>query len=128
LGAVFPTIADGVPASAADITVNTIAVDISGITATVGYSGLSGFAGLNQLNVTIPASGVMAGDNFFDVGVVSPTGLSVAYSSQAVIPIGSGSALAVPRSKAAEVQNGQAQKAHKHWNPRPSENLVAKKP
>ncbi|MGA3202293.1 MAG: hypothetical protein ABSF12_07325 [Bryobacteraceae bacterium] len=129
LGAVFPTIADGVPGpSGGDITVDTISVDIGGITATVGYSGLSGFAGLNQLNVTIPTTGVSPGDNFFDVGVTSPSNVSIAYSSQAIIPIGSGSALAVPASKGAEVQNGQAQKARKHWNPRPSENLVAKKP
>jgi uncharacterized protein (TIGR03437 family) len=118
LGAVFPTIADGVPGNG-NFTVATIDVDISGVPATVLYSGLSGFAGLYQLNVTIPSTGLTAGPNFFDIA--GPA----SYSSEALIPIGSGSSLARPATadaKGAQVQNGQPQKSGKHWHPRPSQN------
>ncbi len=86
LGAVSPGIADGA-AGVFSATTNTIMADISGVTATITYSGLAPqLAGLYQVNVTVP-SGVTAGDNFLDIG--GPD----SYTSEVLISI-SGTAAA----------------------------------
>jgi len=84
LGDVFPTIPDGSagPLSTLNNTTNTISADIGGVSATVAFAGLApGFAGLYQVNVTIPA-GVSAGDNTLDIA--GPD----SYAAEALIPIG----------------------------------------
>lgn len=88
LGAVTPTISDGNagPVSPLSQTTNTITAYIGGTQATVTYSGLAPqLAGLYQVNVTVPA-GLTAGDNNLDIS--GPD----SYSSEVVIPVGSGSA------------------------------------
>jgi uncharacterized protein (TIGR03437 family) len=69
LGAVSPGIADGAagPVSTLSKTTNTITADISGVAATITYSGLAPqLAGLYQVNLTVP-SGLTKGDNFLDI-------------------------------------------------------------
>jgi uncharacterized protein (TIGR03437 family) len=62
LGAVNPAVADGSGSTGAASTVNPATVMIGGQTASVGYAGLTpGYAGLYQINVTVPA-GVAPGD------------------------------------------------------------------
>src|SRR5579871_2425165 len=93
LGAVIPAIPDGTaaPTNPFSLTVNTITAYVGGVQATVGYSGLApGLAALYQLNITIPGTGLTAGDNALDVS--GPD----AYTSEAIIPIGTGSAEAAP--------------------------------
>ena len=62
LGAVTPAVASGEPpqSNAPVVTTTNPAVTIGGSPANVGFAGLSGFAGLYQVNVTMPA-GVPAG-------------------------------------------------------------------
>jgi len=70
LGSVSPGITDGAPGptSPPSATTNTIAVDISGTTVTNDFAGLSpGYAGLYQLNITLPATGLTAGPNYLDI-------------------------------------------------------------
>ena len=85
LGAVSPAIGDGAagPSNPFSVTPSgAIAADISGVTATVQFSGLApGLAGLYQLNVTIP-SGLTAGDNTLDIA--GPD----SYTTEVLIPIG----------------------------------------
>ncbi len=88
LGAVTPSVGDGAAAPSDSLvnTSNTITADISGTTATVAFAGLApGFAGLYQVNVTIP-TGLTAGDNYLDIA--GPD----AYTSEALISIGGASA------------------------------------
>jgi uncharacterized protein (TIGR03437 family) len=124
LGLVFPPIADGSPgssnSSSLNNTVSTIAADISGTAATVSYAGLApGFTGLYQLNITIPA-GLTAGDNYLDIQ--GPD----SYSSEALIPIGSGiGAASVPAR--AEIENSQTYKSSKHRKPQPLKKPVVEK-
>ncbi len=71
LGPVFPPITDGNPgssdATALNNTTNTIAALIGGQAAVVPYAGLApGYAGLYQINITIP-TGLTAGDNLLDI-------------------------------------------------------------
>jgi uncharacterized protein (TIGR03437 family) len=124
LGAVFPSLIneDGTPGNA-NKTVGAITVDIGDIPATVGFAGLSSYPGLYQINITIP-TGLTAGDNFLNIA--GPD----AFSSEALIPIGTGTAgvNAITASQRAEVQDGKAQKAGKHWNPRPSQKSVVEQP
>lgn len=123
LGGVFPPITqDGTPGNA-NYTVGAITVDIGGVPATVGFAGLSSYPGLYQINITIP-TGLTAGDNFLNIA--GPD----AFSSEALIPIGTGTAgvNAITASQRAEVQDGKAQKAGKHWNPRPSQKSVVEQP
>jgi uncharacterized protein (TIGR03437 family) len=125
LGAVFPPIQDGFPGSSDSTslnnTTNTIAAAIGGMTATVGYAGLApGFAGLYQINITIPA-GLTAGDNYLQIE--GPD----SFSEEALIPIGSGTAAGFT-PVGTEVQNGQAQKPAKHWKPRPTQKNVVVNP
>ena len=94
LGTVNPMVQDG-SAGVFSQTNNTIAVYIGGQAATVGYSGLApGFAGLYQINVTVPA-GATTGDNSLEI--VGPD----SDASEALIPVGSGtttSASSAPQS------------------------------
>jgi len=86
LGTVFPSVPDGAaaPASPLSNTTGTIAVNVGGTSATVGFSGLvPTLAGLYQINFTVPSTAV-AGDNSLDIS--GPD----SYASQALIPIGSG--------------------------------------
>ena len=105
LGAVNPTISDGAagPSSPLSYTSSTITADISGTAATVTFAGLApGFAGLYQLNVTIP-TGLTAGDNFLDLA--GPD----SYNSQALISIaGTTTASDVPARAAAMRGSGNA--------------------
>jgi len=117
LGTVFPPLAggDGTPGSSntasLNATVQTIAADIGGVTAAVGYSGLApGFAGLYQLNIAIP-TGLTAGDNYLDIQ--GPD----SYSSEALLPIGSGSGAAAVPVVRAEEKNSQTYKSTKHQKP-----------
>jgi uncharacterized protein (TIGR03437 family) len=119
LGTVFPPSSDGAPGSSISLnySVQTIAADISGTAAVVGYSGLApGFAGLYQLNITIP-TGLTAGDNYLDIQ--GPD----AFSSEALIPIGSTPGAAIR----AEVQNSQTYKSSKHRKPQPLKKPVVVK-
>ncbi len=87
LGAPFPSNPDGAAGpTAGDILVQTINVDVSGISVgTPAYAGLApGLAGLYQINFTIPTT-VTAGAN--SLGITGPD----SYSNEAYIPIGSGS-------------------------------------
>ncbi len=113
LGTVFPPPADGAPGDQ-NYTISTIAVDISGTPATVSFAGLSSYPGLYQINITVP-SGLTPGDNYLDIA--GPD----SYSSEALIPIGTGSTAAL---KGAEVQKSQPQKPGKHSRPRPSQKPV----
>lgn len=94
LGAVNPLVPDGSagPVSPLSQATNTITVDVSGLSATVGYAGLAPqLAGLYQINFTVP-TGVTVGDNVLDIG--GPD----SYASQALIPVAaasSGSATAL---------------------------------
>lgn len=126
LGAVFPLIQDGYPGSSDPSSLNNTAAKIAalvgGVSATVGYAGLApGYAGLYQINLTIP-TGLTAGDNPLDIE--GPD----SYSSEALLPIGSGVAGGAPSLAGAEVQNGQAQKPAKHGKPRPSQKSVVVNP
>jgi uncharacterized protein (TIGR03437 family) len=83
LGAVSPAISDGAagPISTFSQTTNPITAYIGGISAPVGYAGLApGYAGLYQVNVTVPA-GVTAGDNTLDIS--GPD----SYNSQCLITV-----------------------------------------
>jgi uncharacterized protein (TIGR03437 family) len=85
LGDVAPAIADGAagPVSPFSTTSTTIDAFIGGAVAKVGYAGLApGLAGLYQLNITIPATGLTAGDYTIDVSG------SDSYAAQAIITIG----------------------------------------
>jgi uncharacterized protein (TIGR03437 family) len=84
LGAVSPTIADGAagPTTPLANATGTIAAYISGMPATVGYSGLAPqLAGLYQINLTIPA-GLTAGDN--NLAIAGPD----SYASVCLIAVG----------------------------------------
>jgi len=83
------------PVSPLSQTTNTIGVDISGISATVGYSGLAPtLAGLYQINFTVPA-GLTAGDNFLDIQ--GPD----SYAAQALISVSTTTAALAPEFVAA---------------------------
>jgi uncharacterized protein (TIGR03437 family) len=85
LGDVTPANPDGAagPVSPFSTTTETIDAFIGGVVAKVGYAGLApGLAGLYQLNVTIPATGLTAGDYTIDVS--GPD----SYAAQAIISIG----------------------------------------
>lgn len=95
LGAVFPSILDGVgaPTTPLSTTSNTFTADISGTTATVAFQGLApGFAGLYQVNIQIP-SGLTSGDNALDLG--GPD----SYTSEAFISIGDPASTTVPAAR-----------------------------
>ena len=92
LGAVSPLIPDGSagPVSPLSQTSSTIMVDVSGVAATVGYSGLApGLAGLYQINFTVP-TGLTAGDNTLDIA--GPD----SYASQVLISVSTATASFVP--------------------------------
>ena len=76
LGTVTPAVSDGSPGAAVppyNQTNNAISADIDGTAATVSFQGLApGFAGVYQLNVTIP-SGLNAGDHYLDIWAPTPT-------------------------------------------------------
>jgi uncharacterized protein (TIGR03437 family) len=93
LGTVSPPVADGTPglANPLSMATNTIGVLFGGVSATVAYAGLApGLVGLYQINALVP-SGVTAGDNFVDIS--GPD----FFTSQALLPIGSGSGAAAAR-------------------------------
>ncbi len=89
LGAVAPTVSDGAPGpiSPFSLTTNTIAVYIGGQKATTTFTGLAPqLTGLYQINVQVPAN--VSGNATLDIS--GPD----FYTSQATLPIGSGSAIA----------------------------------
>jgi uncharacterized protein (TIGR03437 family) len=95
LGAVFPSILDGVgaPTTPLSTTSNTFMADINGTTATVAFQGLApGFAGLYQVNIQIP-SGLTAGDNSLDIG--GPD----SYTAEAGIATGDPASTTVPAAR-----------------------------
>ena len=92
LGAVSPSITDGGlgPSTTAAMTTNTIMVEFTGNCATTqdvcaatnDFAGLApGFAGLYQLNFTMPATGLTAGANYLDIA--GPD----SYMSYQLIPV-----------------------------------------
>jgi uncharacterized protein (TIGR03437 family) len=92
LGAVTPAVADGAPGSGTspyNTTTNPIQAYIGGTAANSTFSGLApGFAGVYQMNITVP-TGLTAGDYYLEIqGPDSDT-------VEAGIPIGSGTAAAV---------------------------------
>ncbi|MBZ5618225.1 MAG: hypothetical protein LAQ69_05725 [Acidobacteriia bacterium] len=92
LGAVTPTIPDGSagPISTYSLASNTITAFVGGVKASVGYAGLApGLAGLYQVNLTIP-TGLTAGNSALDIS--GPD----SYTSEAVIPVATGSSSASP--------------------------------
>ncbi len=105
LGTVNPPIADGAlgPTSTLSWTTNTVTAYIGSATtapvqATVAYAGLApGLSGLYQIDITIPTTGLTAGDNY--LYIIGPD----ASNSQSLIPIAtsSGSTSAVPAAAAA---------------------------
>lgn len=104
LGTVNPPIADGAlgPTSTLSWTTNTVTAYIGSATtapvqATVAYAGLApGLSGLYQIDITIPTTGLTAGDNY--LYIIGPD----ASNSQSLIPIAtsSGSTSAVPAAAA----------------------------
>ena len=90
LGVVTPSISDGAvpPTSGTNTTNNTFQVDLSGVSATVGFSGLlPGLAAEYQMNVTMPTSGVTVGPNYFDIAGMDSSGNLDSYMSYPLIPV-----------------------------------------
>jgi len=92
LGIVSPPVPDGAapPNSPLSYTYNTIAADVDGVAANVGFAGLApSLAGLYQINVTIPST-TAAGDHFLDISGLDPTTTALqSYSQQVLISVGS---------------------------------------
>jgi uncharacterized protein (TIGR03437 family) len=136
LGQVFPPITDGSPGSSTSLnyTVNTIAANLddattgTSVAATVGYAGLApGYAGLYQLNLTVP-TGLTAGDPIFlEVDVLNSAGNPTQVSEEALLPIGSGGLAAVSPVRP-EIQNGQTYQLTKHRNTKPLQTHIVVKP
>jgi uncharacterized protein (TIGR03437 family) len=104
LGAVNPSVSDGAPGPSSPLSYasNTITADIGGVTATVAYAGLApGFAGLYQVNLTIP-TGLTAGENALDIS--GPD----SYTSEVTIAVG---------GAATVTADGEAKKATPHRAP-----------
>ena len=113
LGAVNPSISDGAagPTSPLSNTTNTITADVSGVTATVTYAGLApGFAGLYQVNVTIPSSGLTAGEN--DLDISGPD----SYTSEVTIATGGTAAAAADSEVKAAISHRPAPRVSKSQN------------
>ncbi len=127
LGTVFPPITDGAPAPSSSLTytVQTIGAAIDdGVnavaTATVGFAGLApGFAGLYQMNLTIP-TGINPGNDYLIVEGPDT------YSEEALIPIGSGTSAISPVVRP-EIEKGQTYKNTNHRQLRKLKNPVFKK-
>jgi len=86
LGAVSPGITDGAPGPSSPLSYasNTITFDFSDPASPLkpGFAGLApGYSGLYQLNFTVPATGITAGANYFDIA--GPD----AYTSYLLIPV-----------------------------------------
>jgi uncharacterized protein (TIGR03437 family) len=97
LGAVNPSIPDGSagPSTTLSNATNTITADISGTAATVTFAGLAPtLAGLYQVNLTIP-TGLTSGNNVLDIA--GPD----SYTSEAIIPVGTGVATTSAEPEAA---------------------------
>jgi uncharacterized protein (TIGR03437 family) len=103
LGGVFPSIVDGGLGGSTAGSLNTtlpgtVAAKVDGLDAAIAYSGLApGFAGLYQLNLTVPAN-ASAGNDFLEIFTGD------GYTSQVALPVGTAlaSATLVPRQAAAE--------------------------
>jgi hypothetical protein len=108
LGAVYPALGtDGTPAPSLPSTDNVypeqITVYVGGTQATVTSAGLApGLVGLYQVTFTVPFNAV-AGDNDLDISAVLTSGATDSYNSEALIPVGTGSAASarqpVPRAR-----------------------------
>jgi uncharacterized protein (TIGR03437 family) len=97
LGDVTPAVTDGAlgPSNPPSLATNNITAQVGGIQSTVTYAGLAPqLAGLYQVNIQIPA-GVSAGDNALDIA--GPD----SFTSEAVIPVGTGSGAAPAASQPA---------------------------
>lgn len=109
LGAVTPAVNDGSPGTAIspyNTTTNTIQADVNGTIASVGFSGLApGFAGVYQLNISIP-TGLTPGDNPLDIS--GPD----SYTSEALISIGSGSAAVGGADETAQARSAAGPQVH----------------
>jgi len=96
MGGVNQSVQDGGSAPAGTQPTNTVAADLNGVTATA--SAYLTTAGLYQINLTIP-TGLTAGNNVLDVATCPSTVTAAdcllnpqSYTSEAVIPVGSGGA------------------------------------
>ena len=101
LGSLSPAVNDGFPGTGTQLTTNIPMVDVDGTpVVNTPFSGLApGFAGVYQVNVTIP-TGLSAGDHFLDIG-----GPDSYNQGEALISIGSGSAVSAAEPTA---QNAHA--------------------
>jgi uncharacterized protein (TIGR03437 family) len=121
LGTVTPTIADGAPASSTTLsyTDNVITADFfdpvsfNFFDATVAFAGLAPtFAGLYQVNLTVP-SGIVSGDLILELYGSDSTGQFVnSYNSQATVPVSGG-------ASATNQASNQAVKRHASRGRRP---------
>jgi uncharacterized protein (TIGR03437 family) len=81
LGALLAPVADGAASPVGIATANVVTVTIGGVNAVVDYAGIApGYAGLYQINVTVPA-GVVPGDAAVVVSASGVSGTSLATVS-----------------------------------------------
>jgi uncharacterized protein (TIGR03437 family) len=103
IGAVVPPVADGAagPSSPLSVTTNTIAAAVGGQAAAVTFAGLApGFAGLYQVNLTMP-SGLTSGNLALDI--IGPDSLT----SEAVLPVSGTAAATASEQKRSPDRHGQ---------------------
>ncbi|MGA3200981.1 MAG: hypothetical protein ABSF12_00650 [Bryobacteraceae bacterium] len=84
LGAVNQTVADGAPPTALTEANTMPQILIGGITAQVGFAGLSQFPGVYQLNITVPANAPTGSAVPFQVqvgGITSPATFTIAVGN-----------------------------------------------
>jgi len=88
LGAVNPTVGDGAPGPVSPFaqTVATISAFVGLGTAPISYAGLAPqLAGLYQINLTVPTTGTVVGDNY--LWIVGPDG----YTAQCLVAVAAAS-------------------------------------
>jgi uncharacterized protein (TIGR03437 family) len=117
LGVVFPPNPDGAAGPASSSTTNTVTVEIGGVSGTLQFAGLApGFAGLYQINVTVPSTAA-TGLQTLEVDGSDSSGDVYGSSAESLIPIGSGSTAASVSAQAVRTHRRPASSAiHKLRN------------